>query len=132
MYRGKKRRDSRHWWRRIQSRKHRRLLIVDIILLAMVTAAIYLLAAFRPAPGSLYLLAWCIGAALILVPSALIIRASEAKNTPRPQNVTPAVSQPAELDSASQQTGKDSAHRIKEIPSKSTDRQSQHTESNET
>ena len=75
----KKRRDSRHWWRRIQSRKYRRELIVRSILVVIVTAAMYLLTSLNSGRNVLYLLAWCLIVGIILVPFMLKLRASKAQ-----------------------------------------------------
>ncbi len=75
----KKRRDSRHWWRRIQSRKYRRELIVRSILVVIVTATMYLLASLNSGRNDLYLLAWCLIVGIILIPFMLNLRVSKAQ-----------------------------------------------------
>ena len=80
----KKRRDSRHWWRRIQSRKYRRELIVRSILVVLDTAAMCLLKSLNSGRNVLYLLAWCLIVGIILVPFMLKLRASKAQK-PKPR-----------------------------------------------
>lgn len=127
MYKGKKRRDSRHWWRRIQSRKYKRVLIKKSVQVVMVTAGMYLLACLSSGRNSLCLLAWCLIVCTILVPFKKKLRGTESKKSPQEQQTSRRVSKPQEIKATSQLTIKTSIYHIDEIPSKSINTESQET-----
>ncbi|MBW7992841.1 MAG: hypothetical protein FVQ84_22865 [Planctomycetes bacterium] len=127
MYKGKKRRDSRHWWRRIRSRKYKRVLIKKSVLVVMVTAGMYLLASLNSGRNGLCLLAWCLIVCIILIPFKKILRGKESKEPPQRQQVSRRVSKPQEVKATSHLTTKASTYHIDEIPSKSINTESQET-----
>lgn len=132
MYKGKKRRHSRHWWRRILSRKYRRLLFITSTLILIVTAALFLLASMSSGRNELCFLLWCLIVGIILVPSIMIFRRKESEEVwPQTQHASVILSKSQEIETDLQQNPEASEHRIKEIPSKSINTQSQQTEPSE-
>ncbi|MCP4257840.1 MAG: hypothetical protein GY774_09980 [Planctomycetes bacterium] len=128
----KQRRDSRHWWRRIQSRKDRRI-IIKSVQVVMVTIGIYLLVYLTIiGRNHLCLLAWCLIVGTILIPFMKNLRDTEFKEPPQAQQTSKRVTQPQEDRAASQRITKASTYRIKEIPSNSINTESKETESKET
>jgi hypothetical protein len=127
VYKGKKRRDSRHWWRRIQSRKYRRVLIKKSVVVVIVTAGMYLLARLSSGRNGLCLLAWCIIMCTILIPFKKILRCTESKEPPQGQQTSGRMPKPQEIKATSQLTTQASTYRIDEIPSKSIKTESQET-----
>ncbi|MCP4258688.1 MAG: hypothetical protein GY774_14485 [Planctomycetes bacterium] len=126
-YEGKQRRDSRHWWRRIQSRKYRRVLIVKSVLIVMVTAVMFLLASLSSVGNGLCLLAWCLVVGIILIPFQKNLRGTQSKESPQAQQTSRRVSKPQEVGTTSQRTIKASTYRIDEILSKNINTESQET-----
>ena len=124
-YKGKKRRDSRYWWRRIQSRKYRPLLIKKSIQLVIVTAAICLLAILTRGHYGLYCLAWFFIAGVILISLRQNFTAMEPLE--RSQKQQDSKSKQKKIKAPSQQAAETSTCTIKEIPPKSTKTRSQKT-----
>ena len=118
MYVGKKRRDSRHWWRRIQSRKYRRVLIIKSILLVMVTAIMYMIASKSSFGNGLCLLAWCLVVGIILIPFKKILRGKQSKESSQAQQILARSSKHKEFGAYSKQSAEASISRIKEVKSK--------------
>lgn len=81
----KKRRDSRHWWRRIQSRKYRRELIVRSTLVVIVTVTMCLLALLISGLNVLCLLAWCFIVSIILIPFTTNLRVPKTQKPKSPK-----------------------------------------------
>ena len=124
-YKGKKRRDSRYWWRRIRSRKYRGLLIKKSIQLAIVTAAICVLAILTGGRYDLYFLIWCLIVGVIFISLKQNLRDTESLEQPQEQRHSKSKLQ--DITTASQQTPEKSAYPIDEIPSKKTKTKSQKT-----
>jgi len=131
MYKGKKRRYSRHWWRRIQSRKYRRVLIIEAFLLLLVTAAMLFLAFPGGVPKSICLLAWCLIAGIILLPLIMSLRRPESMPSREHQTLA-GMPKIQDVDTSSPQPAEASNSRIKEIATKTIDAHSEHTKSKET
>jgi hypothetical protein len=129
MYRGKKRQDSRHWWRRIQSGKYRRLLIIEIVLVLMVTAAMLLLAFLNIVRYSLCLLAWPLAVGIILIPLIMKLRRRKSKRPHQRHRTSARLSKPQKLKVSSPRPDEASISRIKEIASKTINTHSEHTKS---
>ena len=125
-FKGKKRRDSRYWWRRIRSRKYRGLLIKKSIQLGIVTIAICLLAILTRGRYGLYGLAWCIITGLILISLRQNLGDTQSLESPRKPQTSKTLKL-QEITAASQQTPQKSNHRIDEIPSKKSKTESQKT-----
>ena len=132
MYKGKKRRDSRHWWRRIQSGKYRRLLIIEIVLVLIVTGAMFLLAYLSGVRYSLCLLAWPLVVVIILIPLIMKLRRTKSERPSKPQRTSAKLSKPQEVKTSSSKPDKASISHILEIASKTIDAHSEHTKSKET
>ena len=126
-YKGKKRRHSRYWWRRIRSRKYRPLLIKKSIQFVVVTVAICLLAILTGGRYGLYCLAWFFIAAVILISLRQNLHAMKSLEQSKKRQNSKTVLKFQEIKAASQQTAKKSNHRIDEIPSKNTKNKSQKT-----
>jgi len=108
----KKRRDSRHWWRRIQSRKYKRVRVLTKkgVQVVMISVLIYLLAGLSSGRNYLWLLAWSLIVGTILISSKKYLRASNAQER-KPPN-TDAVLQNTEDEKEMQST----PSRIIQIP----------------
>ena len=128
-YKGKKRRHSRYWWRRIRSRKYRPLLIKKTIQFVIVTIAICLLAILTGGRYGLYCLIWFFIAGIIIVSLRLNLRAEESLGRSQKQQDSKAVLKPQGINVASQHNPQKSNHRINEIPSEKSKTRSQKTSS---
>ncbi|MHC4160405.1 MAG: hypothetical protein ACYSSO_15170 [Planctomycetota bacterium] len=126
-YKGRKRRDSRHWWRRIQSHKYRRVLITKSVQVVIVTAGMYLLASLSSGLNGLCLLAWCLIVCTILVPLKKILRGKKSKEPPQVQQALRKLSTSQEIKPTPPPTTKASTYHIDEIPSKNINTESQDT-----
>ena len=132
MYIGKKRRGSRYWWRRIQSRKYRRVLIVKSILVVVVTAVMFLLASRSSVGNGLCLLAWCLVVGIILIPFKKNLRGTQSKEWSKAQQTPARPSKSKEFGAYSQRPAEASISHIKEVKSKTINTQSQQNELNKT
>ncbi len=64
----KKRRDSRHWWRRMLSRKYRKPIIKKIIYIWFLSIATYLFTTLHLIPNDLLSVVWAILVVAIVIP----------------------------------------------------------------
>lgn len=121
----KRRRDSRHWWRRIQSRKYTRARVLTKkgVQVVMVSVLIYLLAGLSNGRNYLWLLPWSLIVGAILISSKKYLRGYKAQecNTPN----TDAVLQKTEDEKEMKST----PSRILQIPPKKQSDKDHHQES---
>lgn len=132
MYKGKKRRDSRHWWRRIQSRKYRRVLIIEAVLLVIVTSAVFLLAYLGSIHYGLCLLAWCLAVGIILIPLINSLRRTESKEPPQAKQISVGLPESKEGGASLKRPAGALNYPIEEIPPKNINEQSHQSKLNET
>ena len=126
-YKGKKRRHSRYWWRRIRSRKYKPLLIKKTVQFVAVTIAICLLAILTGGQYGLYCLAWFFIVGVILISLRQNLIAMESLNRSRDQKDSKNVLKFQEIKTASKQKQQKSNHRIEEIPPEKSKNKSQKT-----
>jgi len=83
----KRRRDSRHWWRRIQSRKYKRVRVITYksVLVVMVSVLMYLLAGLSSGRNYLWVLAWSLIVGTILISSKKYLRGFKSQER-KPRN----------------------------------------------
>jgi len=81
----KKRRNSRHWWRRIQSRKFRRELIIRSILVLITTVTTSLLAFLNRGLYVLCFLAWCCIVGIIIIPFMMHLQVPKTQRPKSPR-----------------------------------------------
>lgn len=64
----KKRRDSRHWWRRIQSKKYYKTIIKKVVCIWFLSIGVYLFTALGIVPNDLLAVVWAILVVAIVIP----------------------------------------------------------------
>ncbi|MBN1806150.1 MAG: hypothetical protein JW837_12960 [Sedimentisphaerales bacterium] len=126
-YKGKKRRDSRYWWRRMWSRKYRPLLIKKTLQITMVTIALSLLALLTAAYGMLYFLAWCLIVGIIIFPLQRQLSDTQSVEHLLKTQKSKTFSKSQKVKTISQQTAKAPIHPVKEIPPKKIEAESPKT-----
>ena len=121
----KRRRDSRHWWRRIQSNKYRRerVLTKKALQVVMVSILMYLLAGLGNGRSYLWLLPWSLTVGAILISSKKYLRASKTKK-PESRNMIVVLQ-----NTEDEKEIKNTPSRIIETPAKKQHNKNQHQDS---
>jgi hypothetical protein len=130
-YKAKKRRDSRHWWRRIRSRKYRPLLFKKTIQVTVVTIALGLLAYLTYGQSVLlyllYLLAWCLMIGIVIVQIKQELNDTQFLKVPRKHRKPKKLPKQRKIKVFSRRTAKTSKYRIDEMPAERIKTKSQKT-----